>query len=124
MMLSTILRVNAVFTGACGLICLLATTFVVAHCAIPERLWVVILGSMLLAYVPTLLLAAWWPKRWLIKTIIVLDWGYVGLAAIFYITHWSKVSSVGALMVIGSAFMVAVFAALQQKYTSNALRKE
>jgi hypothetical protein len=120
MMLSIILHVNAAFTGACGLICLLATTFVVTHCGILERFWVVVLGSMLLAYVPTLLLAAWRPTRWLIKTIIVLDWGYVGLAAIFCIIHWSKVSSVGAFMVIGSAFMVAVFAALQQKYTSSA----
>jgi hypothetical protein len=115
MTLSNTLRTNAVFTGICGLICVLATSFVVAHAGVPEMLWIQILGFMLLAYVPTLLFAAWRPARWLVMTIIILDWGYVFLAIVFFLNHWTLADALGTTMVVGSAAFVALFAILQQR---------
>lgn len=123
MTLSNTLRINAVFTGICGLICVFATSFIVTHAGVPDVLWVQILGLMLLAYVPTLLLAAWMPARWLVTTIIVLDWGYVLLAMVFLVSHWKLADALGATIVIGSAAFVALFAVLQQRGLSQSPAK-
>lgn len=123
MNLSTILRTNAIFTGICGLVCVFATSFVAIHAGVPELLWIQVLGFLLLAYVPTLLFAAWRPMRWLVITIIILDWGYVFIAVVFFLNHWTLADELGAIMVIGSTALVALFAVLQQRALSHPLPK-
>lgn len=108
-------RANAAFTGACGTACFTATNFVTAHAAVPDRLWTLGLGAMLLAYVPMLLFAAARPEAWLVKTIIALDWGYVSITTGFFILHWQQMDSLGLALVVSTTLLVALFAGLQQK---------
>ena len=124
MPLSPTLRINAVFTGACGLVCLFTPDFVTLRAGVPDRIWVLALGIVLLAYVPILLFAAWQPMAWLVKAIIALDWAYVLIAATFLASHWAQADGVGVMLVAGSTAFVALFAALQQRGLSQALRKE
>lgn len=124
MPLSTALRLNAVFTGVCGLVCLLVTDFVTLRTGVSDRFWVLVLGFMLLAYVPTLLFAAWQPRAWLVKSIIALDWTYVIVAAIFFMTHWTQADGLGVTMIAGSTALVALFAVFAQRGLLQTLRKE
>jgi hypothetical protein len=113
--LPTALRANAAFTGTCGAACLTATAFVTAHAAVPDRLWTLGLGAMLLAYVPMLLFAAARPDAWLVRTIIALDWGYVAIATAFFVRRWQQMDGLGLALVVSTTLLVALFAIIQQR---------
>lgn len=123
MTLSTALRVNAAFTAFCALACLAGSYWIVPHTALPGTIWALALGAMLASYVPILLIAAKRPMVWLVKTIIVLDWGYVAIAAVFLLTHLGKADGLGLALIIGSTSLVALFALLQMRGLS-ALQRE
>jgi hypothetical protein len=114
MKLSSTLRANAVFSASCALICLFAADFVIAYTLVPSRFWIIGLGIMLLSFVPMLLLAAARPSAWLVRTIIILDWGYVAIALIYYLLNWRQVDSIGAALILLPSAFVALFALLQQ----------
>ncbi len=115
MNLSTALRANALFTLACSLVCLLAGELVLRHTAIPALIWINGLGILLLSYVPMLLFAASRPHDWLIKTIILLDWGFVVIATIWLLVSWQRADAVGIAIETASTAIVALFAVLQQR---------
>jgi hypothetical protein len=115
MNLTNALRGNAVFTAACAFACLALTGPVTSHAAIPDRLWTIGLGVMLALYVPILLFAAARPVAWLVRTIIVLDWGYVAIATGFFLTHFSSADGAGNALMILSTALVALFAWLQMR---------
>jgi len=114
MKLSSALRANAAFTTSCALICLFAADFVAVRTQVPAQLWIIGLGIMLLSFVPLLLLAAARPSAWLVRTIIILDWGYVAIALIYFLLHWRQVDSIGAALILVPPAFVALFALLQQ----------
>ncbi len=115
MNLSTALRANALFTLACSLVCLLAGELVLRHTAIPALIWITGLGLMLLSYVPMLLFAASRPHDWLVKTIILLDWGFVVIATIWLVLSWQRADAVGIALETVSIVIVGLFAFLQQR---------
>ncbi len=115
MNLSQSLRYNAVFTALCGFACVIAPSTIAAHTALPDRLWVIGIGIMLLLYVPILLFAAARPMVWLVRTIIILDWSYVLIATTFFVFRWREMDMTGTLLVLISTILVATFAYLQQK---------
>ncbi|MEQ1539262.1 MAG: hypothetical protein ABL928_10060 [Sphingorhabdus sp.] len=115
MTLRSALHANAIFTGVCGLVCLLSADFVAAHTAMPDRLWIIGLGVMLLSFVPMLLFASWRPMEWLVRLIILLDWGYVATALAYFLFNLGEVDSIGALLIILTAALVVLFAILQQR---------
>ena len=78
---------------------------------------------MLLGFVPMLLFAAARPSVWLVRTIILLDWGYIAVALIYFMFHWQQVDSIGAALILLPPAFVALFAFLQQ-FGLAALPKE
>lgn len=62
-----------------------------------------------------LLFAASRPMLWLVKTIIVLDWGFVAIASIFLATHWAKVDATGIALISVPTALVGLFAWLQMR---------
>ncbi len=109
------LRLNAVFTGSCAVVCLGATAFVARHTGIPPIPWVAGLGLMLLSYVPVLLFAASRPFAWLVQTIILLDWGFVATATLYCIFAAPMIDSIGWALIGVPTCLVALFALLQQR---------
>lgn len=115
MKLVSALRGNAAFTAACALLCLALADGVTRHAAIPGPLWTLGLGVMLALYVPVLLFAAARPMVWLVRTIILLDWGYVFIATSFSLTHFDQADSAGNALMIVSTALIALFACLQMR---------
>lgn len=124
MNLISALRSNAAFTGACALICLLASGYVARHTAVPDVLWIIALGVMLLAFVPMLLFAAARPIGLLVRLIIALDWGYVAIAIIYLGFNWQKADALGAGMIAFTALVVSVFAIVQKQQHAAMLKQE
>lgn len=122
MNLATSFRVNAFFTLMCGLICLLAGGVVLRHTGIPAQIWISGLGLMLLSYVPVLLFAALHPHDWLVRTIILLDWGFVIIASIWLVFSWQRSDAVGIALATVPTALVALFAILQQRGLSRQIR--
>ena len=106
---------NSGFTAICSMSCLLASNIIAHHTALPDPKWVMILGGLLLSFVPMLLFGAWKPYKWLIRLIILLDWGYVLLVVAFLIVLGPKSDFVGLTLAIVTALFVGMFATLQQK---------
>ena len=123
MKLSSTLRLNAGFTASCALICLIASDFIAAQTVIPARFWIIGLGIMLMAFVPMLLLAAVRPAPWLVRTIVILDWGYIVIALAYYALNWRQIDDIGVALIIAPSAIVALFALLQQSRLA-ALAKE
>lgn len=115
MNLTSALRGNAAFTAVCAVACLALTGPISSHAAIPDPNWTIGLGSMLALYVLILLFAAARPIRWLVKTIIALDWSYVAIATAFFLTHADRVDGPGMALIIVSTALVALFAWLQMR---------
>jgi hypothetical protein len=115
MTLRSALCSNAVFTGLCSLICLLCSDFVAAHTAMPDRLWIIGLGAMLLSFVPMLLFASWRPIGWLVRLIILLDWGYVAIASAYFLFNFGKVDAIGTALIVPTIVLVVLFAILQRR---------
>ena len=114
---------NAIFTSICGLSCLLTADLIIAHIGVPDRIWIIGLGILLLSYVPMLLAAAARPLIWLVRTIIVLDWGYVAIASVFLLSNWKQIDSIGFAMIMLSSALVALFALLQQTGLSHMIQE-
>jgi len=108
------LLLNAGLTASCAVTCLTATDIVVNHTAIP-RLWVLGLGLMLLTYVPMLLFTASSPFAWLVRTTILLDWGFVAVAILYSVLSTTMIDPIGWLLVGTPTVLVALFAILQQR---------
>jgi hypothetical protein len=70
---------------------------------------------MLASYVPILLVAAARPVPWLVKAIIVADWGYVAIALLHLICHLGQIKGAGMAIIVISTWLVAVFAVLQMR---------
>lgn len=115
MNLTSALRGNAAFTAGCAAACLALTGPISSHAAIPDPNWTVGLGAMLALYVPILLFAAARPIRWLVKTIIALDWTYVAIATAFFLTHADRADGPGLALIVVSTALVALFAWLQMR---------
>lgn len=119
MSLSASLFANALFSLVCSLICLLAGGFVQHHTGIPSQIWISGLGLMLLAYVPILLFAALHPHDWLVRTIILLDWGFVIIASIWLVFSWQSADAWGIALAIIPTTLVGLLAILQQRGLSR-----
>lgn len=115
MNLTSALRGNAAFTADCAAACLALTGPISSHAAIPDPNWTVGLGAMLALFVPILLFAAARPIRWLVKTIIALDWTYVAIATAFLLTHADRADGPGLALIVVSTALVALFAWLQMR---------
>jgi len=123
MNLPAALRTNALFTLTCSLVCLLAGEILLRHTGIPSQIWITGLGLMLLSYVPMLLFAASHPDDWLVRTIILLDWGFVVIATIWLLFSWQRADAVGIALETGSTAIVALFAVLQQHGLARQIRE-
>ena len=124
MELSTAIRSNAGFTASCALVCLFVSDFVTVHTMVPAPFWIIGLGIMLLTFVPMLLLAAARPAPWLVRIIILLDWGYVVIALGYYALNWRQVDGIGTSLILVPSTFVAVFALLQQSGLASHTRKD
>ncbi len=122
MNLINILRGNAVFTALCAATCLAGADWLVERTALPNPFWAIGLGVMLASFVPMLLLAAAWPKIWLVKAIIALDWAYVIIATLFFSIYWSAADAIGLGLILVSTSLVAMFALLQIRGLSEMKR--
>ncbi|MEQ1548979.1 MAG: hypothetical protein ABL918_10095 [Chakrabartia sp.] len=114
---------NAIFTSICGLSCLLTADLILAHIAVPDRIWIIGLGMLLLSYVPMLLVAAARPLIWLVRVIILLDWGYVAIVSVFLMSNWKQIDIIGFAMILPSTTLVALFALLQQTGLSHMIQE-
>jgi hypothetical protein len=123
MPLSNALRLNAIFTFACAIICLIFPLPVSAMIAMQNSVWIIGLGIMLAAYVPILLYAASRQLRWLVTTIIVLDWGFVLMALAYYAFRNEKIDLPGMAVIMVPAAVVALFALIQMSAISS-LKKD
>jgi hypothetical protein len=115
MYLSKALKGNAALTAFCAAVCLFAADWVAGHVALPGPIWALALGAMLASYVPVLLIAAARPLAWLVKTIVVLDWGFVAIASVYLVTYWGEVAGPGIALIIVPTVAVALFALLQSR---------
>ena len=107
------LLMNAALTATCAMICLVGAATVVSHTSIPHP-WTIGLGLMLLSYVPMLLFAALRPAAWLVRTIILLDWGFVAVATLYSVLNATVIDATGWLLIGVPTSLVALFALLQQ----------
>lgn len=115
MTLSHTLRANAVFTATCAIACLVWTQTIAQRSALPNEIWVLVLGVMLASYVPILLFAAARPLTWLVKAIIAADWAYVAIASAVLFTRLGQADAAGVAMMAISTGFVALFAILQMR---------
>ena len=123
MNLLTSLRANALFTLTCSLACFLAGGMIIRHTGIPTQIWITGLGLMLLSYAPMLLFAASRPYDWLVRIIILLDWGFVVIATIWLVCSLERADIVGIVLETVSIALVAVFAILQQRGLARQIRE-
>jgi len=96
------------------MLCLLAVGWLQRHMPLSPS-WLLAIGGMLIAYVPMLLWAAARPSPWLVRTIVLLDWGYVVIAVAFVLIRSPGFDPVGLAIAWGTAAVVALFAFVQQE---------
>lgn len=99
------------------MLCLLAAGWLLRHIPLAPS-WLLALGGMLIAFVPMLLWAAASPVRWLVKIIVLLDWGYVAIAVAFVLFRANGFDATGLAIALGTSAVVAFFAIRQQRELS------
>lgn len=96
------------------MLCLLAAGWLQRHIPLSPG-WLLAIGGMLIAYVPMLFWAAARPSPWLVRTIVLLDWGYVAIAVAFVLIRSTEFDAVGLAIAWGTSSVVALFAFVQQE---------
>ena len=118
MKLQHALLLNAAITASCAAVSLVSPAIVSDHVAAGQY-WVVGLGLVLLLYVPILLFVAARPVTWMARGIILLDWAFVALVALYALWRANGIDPLGWVLIAVPTGLVALVAILQDRGLSR-----